>query len=155
MPGRLIGLDVEDLLEAHHLRELREALLNLSPYDVADLIGDLSHDQCAIVFRILPRNLAAEVFENLSVDDQEHLLSSLSQERCRQIVEEMAPDDRTALLEELPDGVDPCGENGEFHTFATAGPMFDAPIAVAAGPRVERDGFVFADLLPAGSPESD
>jgi uncharacterized protein (TIGR00290 family) len=60
-----------------------------------------------------------------------------------------------ALLEELPDGVDPCGENGEFHTFATAGPMFDAPIAVAAGPRVERDGFVFADLLPAGSPESD
>jgi uncharacterized protein (TIGR00290 family) len=53
------------------------------------------------------------------------------------------------LLDELPAGVDPCGENGEFHTFASAGPMFRAPIAVAAGEVVERDGFVFADLVPA------
>jgi uncharacterized protein (TIGR00290 family) len=53
-----------------------------------------------------------------------------------------------ALLLELPPGVDPCGENGEFHTFAWSGPMFEAPIAVAAGPVVERDGFAFADLLP-------
>ena len=53
------------------------------------------------------------------------------------------------LLAELPAGVDPCGENGEFHTFAWAGPMFAAPIPVAAGEVVERDGFVFADLVPA------
>jgi uncharacterized protein (TIGR00290 family) len=53
------------------------------------------------------------------------------------------------LLAELPDGVDPCGERGEFHTFAHAGPMFSAPIAVSRGDVVERDGFVFADLLPA------
>jgi uncharacterized protein (TIGR00290 family) len=57
------------------------------------------------------------------------------------------------LLDELPEGVDPCGENGEFHTFAFAGPMFSAPIPVQAGPVVERDGFHFADLLPAGPPE--
>ncbi len=55
------------------------------------------------------------------------------------------------LLAELPGHVDPCGENGEFHTFACAGPMFRAPIAVEPGEIVERDGFVFADLLPAGS----
>jgi uncharacterized protein (TIGR00290 family) len=55
------------------------------------------------------------------------------------------------LLAELPAHVDPCGENGEFHTFAYAGPMFGAPVAVAPGEVVERDGFVFADLLPAGS----
>lgn len=55
-----------------------------------------------------------------------------------------------ALLAALPPGVDPCGENGEFHTFASAGPMFAAPIAVAAGAVVEREGFAFADLLPAG-----
>lgn len=56
-----------------------------------------------------------------------------------------------SLLADLPDGVDPCGENGEFHSFACAGPMFHAPIDVAAGEVVERDGFVFADLLPKES----
>jgi uncharacterized protein (TIGR00290 family) len=50
-------------------------------------------------------------------------------------------------LEELP-GVDPCGENGEFHTFAHAGPPLSLPVAVEVGPIVERDGFVFADVLP-------
>jgi uncharacterized protein (TIGR00290 family) len=53
-----------------------------------------------------------------------------------------------ALLEDLPDGVDPCGENGEFHTFAWDGPMFTSAVPVRGGEVVERDGFVFADLLP-------
>jgi diphthamide synthase (EF-2-diphthine--ammonia ligase) len=44
--------------------------------------------------------------------------------------------------------VDPCGENGEFHTFVTGGPMLKGAIAVSRGEVVERDGFVFADLLP-------
>jgi uncharacterized protein (TIGR00290 family) len=57
----------------------------------------------------------------------------------------------SALLEELPPGVDPCGENGEFHTFAYAGPMFAAPIPVAGGEVVERSGFVYADLLIPGN----
>lgn len=52
------------------------------------------------------------------------------------------------LLAALPRRVDPCGENGEFHTFANAGPMFRAEIPVVVGEIVERDGFVFADLLP-------
>ncbi|MBN9260993.1 MAG: adenine nucleotide alpha hydrolase [Hyphomicrobium sp.] len=51
------------------------------------------------------------------------------------------------LLDDLPSTADPCGENGEFHTFAYAGPMFDAPIDVTTGAIVERDGFVFADLV--------
>jgi diphthamide synthase (EF-2-diphthine--ammonia ligase) len=51
-----------------------------------------------------------------------------------------------ALLAELPECVDPCGERGEFHTFAHAGPMFREPIAVTCGEVVERGGFVFADL---------
>ena len=53
-----------------------------------------------------------------------------------------------ALLDALPASVDACGENGEFHTFVHAGPMFAAPLAVVRGEIVERDGFVFADLLP-------
>ena len=52
------------------------------------------------------------------------------------------------LLAELPPGVDPCGENGEFHTFACAGPMFDRPLALEPGDVVCRDGFVFCDLKP-------
>lgn len=51
-----------------------------------------------------------------------------------------------ALLDALPASVDPCGENGEFHSFACAGPMFRAPIMVETGETVERDGFVFTDL---------
>jgi len=56
-----------------------------------------------------------------------------------------------ALLAELPTSADPCGERGEFHTFAYAGPMFRYPIPVESGEVVTRDGFVFADLLPSGS----
>lgn len=52
------------------------------------------------------------------------------------------------LLADLPASVDPCGENGEFHTCVVAGPMFASPIAVDAGEIVTRDGFVFADFLP-------
>jgi len=51
-----------------------------------------------------------------------------------------------ALLADLPASADPCGERGEFHTCAYAGPMFSRPIAVETGVTVERDGFVFADL---------
>jgi uncharacterized protein (TIGR00290 family) len=51
-----------------------------------------------------------------------------------------------ALLADLPPDVDPCGENGEFHTFVFAGPMFPSPLDVETGPIVERDGFVFADV---------
>jgi len=55
------------------------------------------------------------------------------------------------FLAELPASADPCGENGEFHTFAWDGPMFTHPIAIESGKVVERDGFVFADLLPASA----
>jgi uncharacterized protein (TIGR00290 family) len=53
-----------------------------------------------------------------------------------------------SLLNALPAGADPCGENGEFHTFVYDAPVFSHPIEVRNGALVERDGFVFADLLP-------
>jgi uncharacterized protein (TIGR00290 family) len=53
------------------------------------------------------------------------------------------------LLADLPPTVDPCGERGEFHSFAWDGPMFRQPVPIQRGEVVERDGFVFADLLPA------
>jgi len=53
-----------------------------------------------------------------------------------------------SLLDELPASVDPCGERGEFHSFAYAGPMFSKSILIKSGEVVERDGFVFADVMP-------
>jgi len=52
------------------------------------------------------------------------------------------------LLRALPAGVDPCGENGEFHTFVYDAPVFSSAIGVETGEIVERDGFVFADVVP-------
>ena len=52
------------------------------------------------------------------------------------------------FLADLPSTVDPCGENGEFHTFVHAGPIFTEPISCETGEVVERDGFVFCDVIP-------
>jgi uncharacterized protein (TIGR00290 family) len=56
-----------------------------------------------------------------------------------------------ALLADLPADVDPCGENGEFHTFVHAGPIFDSPIEVELGETATREGFAFKDLVPAAT----
>lgn len=56
------------------------------------------------------------------------------------------------FLADLPDGADRCGESGEFHTFVYDGPMFTHPVPVVTGDTVERDGFVYADVLPAPGP---
>src|SRR5262249_23076595 len=55
------------------------------------------------------------------------------------------------LLKDLPVGVDPCGENGEFHSFVYGGPMFSRELPIVAGEKVERDGFWFADVIAADS----
>ena len=55
-----------------------------------------------------------------------------------------------AFLAELPNNVDPCGENGEFHTYVFDGPIFKWPITVSTGAHVERAGFVFCDVISPG-----
>jgi diphthamide synthase (EF-2-diphthine--ammonia ligase) len=52
------------------------------------------------------------------------------------------------LIDLLPAGIDPCGENGEFHSFVTGGPMLSRKIAIQTGDTVERDGFAYIDLIP-------
>ncbi|MGZ7100191.1 MAG: Dph6-related ATP pyrophosphatase [Candidatus Angelobacter sp.] len=59
-----------------------------------------------------------------------------------------------SFLHDLPAGVDPCGENGEFHSFVYAGPMFNREISIVTGEKVERDGFWFCDVLPATTTSS-
>jgi diphthamide synthase (EF-2-diphthine--ammonia ligase) len=53
-----------------------------------------------------------------------------------------------AFLEQIPDNVDPCGENGEFHSFVYDGPMFKNKVNIIVGETVRRDGFVYTDIKP-------
>ena len=61
---------------------------------------------------------------------------------------EFAGRDLDEVWRDFPASVDPCGENGEFHTFVYDGPMFSRPISIESGETVTRDGFVYADVLP-------
>ncbi len=100
--NRLIGPDVEALLRERRYDQLRSALIEIEPADVADLIGDLDDDQAALTFRLLPRDLAADVFSYFDAEQQEILISRVGTERLAVLINEMDTDDRTALLEELP-----------------------------------------------------
>lgn len=94
--------DIRVLVDAKDLRGVRARLVDLPPVDAAELIDGLTAQEQAIVFRILPRDLATETFEHLELKSQEQLLTTLGDVRFAKILNEMAPDDRTALLEEFP-----------------------------------------------------
>ncbi|MBA2433930.1 MAG: magnesium transporter, partial [Chthoniobacterales bacterium] len=92
------------MIEARDFAALRELFSEMPPADVAEIILDLPEDEQVIIFRILPHVLAADVFEYLDVDvdAQQQLLRGMAHEQVVSILNEMSPDDRTALLEELP-----------------------------------------------------
>lgn len=90
------------MIDARNFSALRELFSDWPPADVAEVILDLPEDEQVILFRILPHGLAADVFEYLDVDAQQQLLKAMAHEQVVGILNEMAPDDRTALLEEMP-----------------------------------------------------
>ncbi len=94
--------DIVSLIERKRFDELKVSVVKLFPQDIAELIEELYNGQKGIVFRLLPKDLAIEVFEHLARTEQEKLLLSFSDARIKEILEEMSPDDRTELLEELP-----------------------------------------------------
>lgn len=100
------------------------------------------------VFPLWARNTRALVSEMLAQGTETVLV-------CvdpRQLSERFAGQWLTMeLIDQFPAEVDPCGENGEFHTFVAAGPMFDRRLKVTVGERVQREGFVFADVRLAES----
>jgi len=98
----LLGPDIGELLAQRRYDQLREALLEFEPADIAELVDGLEEDQAALVFRLLPRDLAADVFSYLDSDQQQNLITRLGNERVAALINELDPDDRTALLEELP-----------------------------------------------------
>ncbi|HVU09058.1 MAG TPA: magnesium transporter [Verrucomicrobiae bacterium] len=102
MIGNLLMPELAELIRQRNFNQLREILCAFHAPDIAEIFTDLSADDEAVLMRILPRELAAEVFEYLSVEEQESLLHALGNEQVAQILNDIAPDDRTALLEELP-----------------------------------------------------
>jgi magnesium transporter len=100
--GKLLEPEIRSMIEARDFAALREVFREWAPADVAEVIVDLPEDEQVIIFRVLPHDLAADVFEYLDFDAQQTLLRAMAHEQVVAILNEMAPDDRTALLEELP-----------------------------------------------------
>ena len=90
------------LVEAKNYTALKAKLGEMEIHDLAALLLELEDETLAVVFRMLPRQDAADVFGDLEFEQQEKLTESLSQEKVASIVNDMPPDDRTELLEELP-----------------------------------------------------
>src|SRR6476620_3806265 len=102
MVGKILQPEIKSLIDARDFGALREIFREWPPADVAEVILDLNEDEQVIVFRVLPHDLAADVFEYLDVEAQQQLLRGMAHEQVVAILNEMSPDDRTALLEELP-----------------------------------------------------
>src|SRR5689334_17671368 len=102
MLGKLIQPEINELIAHRNFLALKEVLIELTPPEIADIIEEVEAEDRAILFRLLPRDLAADVFEYLEFEIQEAMLKSLGQGEVAAILNEMAADDRTLLLEELP-----------------------------------------------------
>lgn len=102
MLSKLLMPEIESLIAERKLSILKEILADWTPADIADLIIDLPEHDKVIVFRVLPVDLATDTFEHLEFDTQEELLKAMGNEEVAAILNDMSPDDRTALLEELP-----------------------------------------------------
>jgi magnesium transporter len=103
--GRAFLPEIQELIEGRDFKGLREAMIEFAPADAADLLSNLQPEDRAVVFRLLPAALAADIFEYLDLDAQEELLHGLGTSQVAAMLNEMAPDDRTALLGELPGSV--------------------------------------------------
>jgi len=102
MVGKIVQPEIRSMIDARNFSALRELFSEWPPADIAEVITDFSEEEQVIVFRVLPHDQAADVFEYLDVDAQQTLLRGMAHEQVVGILNEMSPDDRTALLEELP-----------------------------------------------------
>ncbi len=102
MLSRLLKPEITDLIEKRQLSTLKEILVDWTPADIAELMGEISESDQVIIFRLLHPELATDTFEYMDIDMQMNLLKAMGKEEVASILNEMSPDDRTALLEELP-----------------------------------------------------
>jgi magnesium transporter len=102
MFGTLLEPEIRELIQVRNFAALREVFADWPPADLAELITDLPTEEQALLFRVLPHSVAADVFEYLEIDAQKNLLRAMGDEHIAKVINEMSPDDRTQLLEELP-----------------------------------------------------
>ncbi len=102
MIGTPILPEIRELIERRNFSALQRIFNDWMPADLAELISDLPENEQAILFRLLPKELATETFEYLDFDSQQNLLTALTKKDVTHILNSMSADDRTALLEELP-----------------------------------------------------
>jgi magnesium transporter len=93
---------LEDLIQQRHWTGLKNLCVDQEPIILADALRHVSEYDQALIFRLLPRDFAIATFEYLDIDSQTDLLRGLGQSQVASLLNEMSPDDRTALLEELP-----------------------------------------------------
>ena len=93
------------LLEERKFKELKEALENMHPFDIAELLGDLDHRQVILVFRLLEKDEAAETFTEMNSDVRQVLLNALTDSEIKEFMDEMYLDDTVDVLEEMPANV--------------------------------------------------
>jgi magnesium transporter len=105
MLSKLLQPEIQSLIAERELSILKEILSDWSPADIADLIISFPAKEQVIIFRLLSNELAADTFENLELETQKELLKAMAKSEVAAILNEMSPDDRTALLEDLPSAV--------------------------------------------------
>ncbi len=98
----LVNEKIYELIENKKYLEIKTTLAEMHPGDISDIIEELPAHFGGILFRLLPKDMAVSVFENLDSPAREMLLHSLKSEEIANILNEMSPDDRTRLFEELP-----------------------------------------------------
>lgn len=99
---QLLEPDLIRMIEDRDYRTVRTALTVLEPADIADLLSSIAPEHASVIFRVLPRQLASDAFAELELSDQEKLLDELGDERSARLIESLEPDDRAAILDELP-----------------------------------------------------
>ena len=98
--------DLDELLqfvEEHRFRSLRGHLAEMNEADIAEFMEELDDNQKVLIFRMLPKGLAADVFACLETDIQEHIINSITDAEIHKIVEDLFVDDAVDMLEELPE----------------------------------------------------
>ena len=94
---------IENCIDQKRFREAKELLSDMEPIDIAEgLERDLSPARLVFYFRLLPKDLAVEVFELLDIEEQERFLQHATDDEVKEMIEEMSDDDRTELFDELP-----------------------------------------------------
>lgn len=100
-----VRAELTELLNEKKMRELKTRLEDMNEFDTADFLSELQHNEMATVFRTLSKSLAAEVFANLEVEEQEYIINSITDAELGNIVEDLYVDDAVDMMEELPANV--------------------------------------------------